>query len=495
MTKQYLSAFLITIALIFLGIWVDISGYTDVFVNPQITDSTQEVAHYTCYIGRITMAIVFLCVPLRFEKLGYTAIALMGGCMIFGSLLYSLGFYQSLFPAITVCAVGSFFVGVGHIWAASTGYYHLVLSYSRREVFLAIIAAQIGERLLMELLNLIWKGSELIAISYTLPLLVVALFIAASHTVPRRSLMRSNPVTGVASRYFWGLCVMAGVGLVASGAMSSVGIWGNAGGAQFQGEAATLPAVIFECIVVVGLCYATFLFCEQKPLALRYQTSLLILVTAFVLSLSQNTFSILPNSLTTELLISVENYAHILFWVVAIDAAFSTQQGTYRIFGIGILACSVAGLLWSIFYEQQLTAAESSVLVVFYLLVVGCIVYPQALNRNASRTSKNEEDINAFALSGEHRTTPGVNGEALLFALQERCTYLEQQFKLSPREGEVLFLTVKGITRKAICSTLCLSEGTVKTHLAHIYEKMNIHSQAELLDIVYKNETPKTSLQ
>ena len=68
---------------------------------------------------------------------------------------------------------------------------------------------------------------------------------------------------------------------------------------------------------------------------------------------------------------------------------------------------------------------------------------------------------------------------------KQRCAWVARQHGLSAREGEVLVLLVKGLTRQGICNELHLSEGTVKTHLAHIYEKLGIHSQAELLEIAY----------
>ncbi|OUO89663.1 hypothetical protein B5F41_12480 [Gordonibacter sp. An232A] len=39
-----------------------------------------------------------------------------------------------------------------------------------------------------------------------------------------------------------------------------------------------------------------------------------------------------------------------------------------------------------------------------------------------------------------------------------------------------------------MCKVLQLSEGTVKTHLTHIYTKLDIHSRAELLAIAYGAE-------
>ena len=201
----------------------------------------------------------------------------------------------------------------------------------------------------------------------------------------------------------------------------------------------------------------------------------------------------LPETLLDALLVSIENYAHVLFWVIALDTARSAGWPVFRAFGVGNLSCAVAGLLWSAFLEHQMMAAESAVLGVFYLSVVGCIVYPQALNREHVRTSSNETDINAFALRGEQRLDAGVNGRALQAALEQRCSNIARQYGLSDREGDVLVLLVKGVTRQNMCRDLHLSEGTVKTHLTHIYKKLGIHSQSELIDIAYGLEESKAS--
>lgn len=146
MARRYRAAVAATAALVLVGVWVDISGYLDVFTNPQITDATQEVAHYACYVGRLVMALGFLVFPARFERLTNSTVVLMASCMMAGSLLYSLGFYQSLFSPLVICAVGSFLVGGGHVWAVSAAYCLLTRTHDRRAVFIAIIAAQIGER-------------------------------------------------------------------------------------------------------------------------------------------------------------------------------------------------------------------------------------------------------------------------------------------------------------------------------------------------------------
>ena len=41
---------------------------------------------------------------------------------------------------------------------------------------------------------------------------------------------------------------------------------------------------------------------------------------------------------------------------------------------------------------------------------------------------------------------------------------------------------MRGRSLPAIQERLCISEGTVKTHLRHIYEKMQVHTKQEFLD-------------
>jgi len=71
-------------------------------------------------------------------------------------------------------------------------------------------------------------------------------------------------------------------------------------------------------------------------------------------------------------------------------------------------------------------------------------------------------------------------------ARQERAEIAELRKcfdTLSPREREVLGMVVTGLLNKQIAAELCISELTVKTHRAHIMEKMRAESLAELVHI------------
>ncbi len=69
-------------------------------------------------------------------------------------------------------------------------------------------------------------------------------------------------------------------------------------------------------------------------------------------------------------------------------------------------------------------------------------------------------------------------------SFRRRCDELSEQYLLSNREKEVLLILAKGHNAGFIQEQLCVSKSTAKTHINHIYKKMDIHTQQELLKMV-----------
>jgi DNA-binding CsgD family transcriptional regulator len=55
--------------------------------------------------------------------------------------------------------------------------------------------------------------------------------------------------------------------------------------------------------------------------------------------------------------------------------------------------------------------------------------------------------------------------------------------RLTPREGEVVALVLRGHSSEAIAGALRIAPGTVKIHRKNIYAKLGIGSQAELFSM------------
>ena len=74
--------------------------------------------------------------------------------------------------------------------------------------------------------------------------------------------------------------------------------------------------------------------------------------------------------------------------------------------------------------------------------------------------------------------------EALEHFLQRRCDELAEQAALSAREREVFLYLARGYGQVYIARELYVSESTVRTHVRHIYLKLNINSREELLQLI-----------
>lgn len=69
-----------------------------------------------------------------------------------------------------------------------------------------------------------------------------------------------------------------------------------------------------------------------------------------------------------------------------------------------------------------------------------------------------------------------------------QCEIIANRYLLSRRETEVMFLLARGYNAAYIQDKLCISRSTAKTHIGHIYRKLDIHSQHELLKMIDEAE-------
>ena len=69
-------------------------------------------------------------------------------------------------------------------------------------------------------------------------------------------------------------------------------------------------------------------------------------------------------------------------------------------------------------------------------------------------------------------------------ALDERIDALSAQCGLTERETEIFALLARGRNGQFIMDKFVISRNTVKTHVKHIYVKLDVHSQQELIDLV-----------
>lgn len=104
--------------------------------------------------------------------------------------------------------------------------------------------------------------------------------------------------------------------------------------------------------------------------------------------------------------------------------------------------------------------------------------HTESLMKNAS----GEEA--AAQLAEEAEPAEGLQQKSDDTAFKTACAAVAEKHRLTARETEVFELLARGRTSPVIQEKLVLSHNTVKTHVRHIYAKLDMHSQQELISMV-----------
>ena len=72
--------------------------------------------------------------------------------------------------------------------------------------------------------------------------------------------------------------------------------------------------------------------------------------------------------------------------------------------------------------------------------------------------------------------------------LKLKTSLVAQRYELTPRQTEVLCCLAQGRNAGYIADRFTISAHTAKSHIYNIYNKLGVHSQQELLDIVEAEE-------
>lgn len=72
---------------------------------------------------------------------------------------------------------------------------------------------------------------------------------------------------------------------------------------------------------------------------------------------------------------------------------------------------------------------------------------------------------------------------------RERLDEVSANYKLSPRQQEVMRLLLKGRDVKYIMNKFVISQATARTHVYNLYKKLDVHSRRELMDLIERFDT------
>jgi DNA-binding CsgD family transcriptional regulator len=76
------------------------------------------------------------------------------------------------------------------------------------------------------------------------------------------------------------------------------------------------------------------------------------------------------------------------------------------------------------------------------------------------------------------------SSETREYAIITVCDRLAKLHHLSSREHDVLILLSREVPQSQIAKDLFIAPGTVRAHIAHIYQKLNLHSKDDLTVLI-----------
>ncbi|RMG55323.1 MAG: DNA-binding response regulator [Bacteroidetes bacterium] len=99
----------------------------------------------------------------------------------------------------------------------------------------------------------------------------------------------------------------------------------------------------------------------------------------------------------------------------------------------------------------------------------------------------------ADAREGRMPMSPLVAGKALTYLRQELPTrrirrHRPEDFQLTRRESEILEQLAAGATYPQVAERLFISRQTVRNHVHHIYQKLEVKSKAEVIQLAERNK-------
>lgn len=161
-----------------------------------------------------------------------------------------------------------------------------------------------------------------------------------------------------------------------------------------------------------------------------------------------------------------------VMWTMLADAAHHSSASPYVVFGFAWAAYALPVALGYLLGDAIAGLSDLG-------FIVALLSY--ALTVSAILLLNDRNFIQSHVFSDLDITVPE---ESSFKSIDERCQELGEEKSLTKREIEVMKLLCKGRSKSYIAEALVISENTVRTHARHIYQKLDVHSKQDIMDMI-----------
>lgn len=435
-----------------------------------------------------------------------------------GTACVALASNQNLFPPGMLCSMGLLAIGAGYCWFVMSYGLLLARSESISRIVYCLAAALTMEPIVRVAVESILNPTAQACVAAALPFASMALLwlvrknveqegalrqgekvpsfdrnaasIAAANTVQKSSSSSkaNNVESGQRERTGRLFVLLSSTALLLATvrSLSPVGTWD----AKFDPVPMTSSPKLVILYTVCVLLFARFALvkAEDKPEIARFQPAFLLIVLTFFASLVLIFTQGPQSAVLYTFMVLDDSFAHMLFWTKVACVIKSTAMPARRIAGLSVALYAAASIAWLFLLGDEdtlQTPVMAIAITAIYLLtmIASHTNTAQETQAEAMNSIANQEP-SEITESGEAEKTTAL-ADRIAASIEERCLEISDEYKLSPRETEVLVLLAQGRTRVYIQDELVLAENTVKTHIAHIYKKLEVGNRQEMLDLVF----------
>lgn len=161
--------------------------------------------------------------------------------------------------------------------------------------------------------------------------------------------------------------------------------------------------------------------------------------------------------------------------VVACTISYTANSSVLWVFGLFVAVQYTSKLLGELLHQTIAALFWSGGADGVTALVAIIFVAVASIVMLTEKSAFSQWGANIHA-NGDNEETDGYP----MAGVRARIEDLSQAYQLTQREIEVLHLMAEGKTNHGIAQDMFIAESTVKVHVRHIYQKLDVHSRKEL---------------
>jgi DNA-binding CsgD family transcriptional regulator len=408
----------------------------------------------------------------------------MFALLLMGTSAFALSGYQTLLPPSVLATLGTALMGFGYGWALVLTQQVLFKSPSDWDIaFLYVLT--IAAAIIILALTYFCLSTDVQAILPIFLALTWGVSLLKAQNIQKADTgaepkISDRPLPAVVrmplsseGRYHLAQLIAVCIIVIALRSVGNGGLWGSFREASPSFNFFELLPALSVAILFLLVALPMFWFHTRSKRHQGYQIPILVFIgILLVLLFLEEHFS--STLVFSVLATTADKICLVIFCFTVVSSARRLPYPSQLTLGLAVSFNHLVALLWMVFFETPGLFMNLIVLLISYALVL-LVAFRRVTPENSY--------ANCGKATG---AMPATNSDGFFSSELQlaRCQDIAALHGLTRREAEIFALLAQGRSVPYIQTVLTLSEGTVRTHVSHIYSKLGVHTKQELIDLL-----------